>query len=64
MNQEFVENKVNLLVGGKIVCGEWIACSRRQYDVLWLLKHGEVICDGLDVKVITKYLSTWCLNHD
>ncbi|KOB65347.1 putative neuroproteinsis [Operophtera brumata] len=51
VNKDFLTSKVSLWINNEMVNGEWISCTGKQYDVLWILEHATVVEEGIDVKV-------------
>lgn len=49
--KDYVNEHTYFFINGSPVAGNWVPCTRNQYDNLWLFKHDEKILDDLDVKV-------------
>ncbi|KAJ2953656.1 hypothetical protein O0L34_g1272 [Tuta absoluta] len=51
VSQEFVTSRVKFIFNNSTVEGEWVPCTGNARDVLWILKHKEVVNAGMDVTV-------------
>lgn len=52
VSRDYVNSEIKIYFNGQVIEGKWVSCTGLEYDDLWILKHDQVVTDGLNIKVL------------